>query len=328
MLDAIKEFSDAQIRQCIDAEATFSAWMQARKDAREVRGSMFWREQAGRTYLIRRSTTGAQTSLGPRSDETEAMFARFAQRKADVESREKRLGEQTALHRRMNRALSLGRLSPVVVGILNALDVHGVADEFRVVGTHALFAYAAAARVHLDSGATATRDVDLLFDMRKRLRFVRAMQDSGKSLLQVVQFADASFRLREDQRYTAVNDRGFEVDVIRRFATEDDPHPLRMSQSEDDFWAVQTDWGGPMQDGGLMEQMVIATDGSMARMRTISPDVFQSVKGALAASRTRDPGKARRDQAQSALVGALVKTYLPQWANRAQRETADAPPAF
>ncbi|MET0310629.1 MAG: hypothetical protein ABW051_01125 [Burkholderiaceae bacterium] len=38
---------------------------------------------------------------------------------------------------------------------------------------------------------------------------------------------------------TAVNDAGFEVDIIRRQAGAHDPHPLRMSDDENDLWADQ-----------------------------------------------------------------------------------------
>ncbi|NNM65696.1 MAG: hypothetical protein HKL99_14025 [Burkholderiales bacterium] len=307
------EFSDNQIRQAVDAEAAFLAWRDARRAAQEVRGTMFWREQSGRQYLIRRSTTGGQTSLGPRSLETEALFERFTARKSSTESREKALRERLEEHRRMNRALGLGRMSSTVVDVLSALDSHGLADQFRVVGTHALFAYAAAARVHLSADATATQDVDLLFDMRRRVKFVRTMAAADKSLLQVIRSADSTFELRPDQLYTAANARGFEVDVIRRVATGEDPYPMRMSEAEDDFWAAQVDSGDRLQDGGLMNQVVIATNGAMALMRTVSPGVFCKVKLAVASNSDRDPGKARRDRAQADLVRSLVANYLPQW---------------
>jgi len=49
------ELSDTQKRQYIDAESTFTALEQAETEALAVRGSMFWREQQGRRYLIRMS---------------------------------------------------------------------------------------------------------------------------------------------------------------------------------------------------------------------------------------------------------------------------------
>lgn len=311
-----REYTHAQTRQAIDAEATFAAWRQARHELAQVRGSMFWRETGGREYLIRRNTRGRQTSLGPRSPQTSEIFERFTQRKTQAQLRARSLREQIETDRRVSRALSIGTVPPVVVAILNALDDAGLASDFRVVGTHALFAYAAAARVQLRSEDTATRDVDLLFDMRHRLRFVRTMAGAGQSLLSVIQRADSTFTLRSDQAYTATNAQGFEVDVIRRGAVGDDPHPLRMSDDEGDFWAVQVGTGAAMQDGELMEQPVFATDGSIAVMRTIAPAAFCRVKRAIARASGRDPGKARRDLLQSELVEMLVAQYLPHLAPR------------
>jgi len=105
----ITEFDYNQIRQTIDAESTYLAWRRARADLLEVRGTMFWREQDGRTYLIRRSTSGAQKSLGPQSEETDAILRRFTARKESAQDREKSLRAQVDLHRRMNRALGVHR---------------------------------------------------------------------------------------------------------------------------------------------------------------------------------------------------------------------------
>lgn len=46
------------------------------------------------------------------------------------------------------------------------------------------------------------------------------------------QKVDKTFELRSDQRYTAVNADGFEVDVARRAAKDGNPHPLRVSRYE------------------------------------------------------------------------------------------------
>ena len=61
-----------------------------------------------------------------------------------------------------------------MVNILNVLDKAGVATHFLVVGTHALYAFETAAGVRIAEQAMATRDVDMLFDARKRLeRWIR-----------------------------------------------------------------------------------------------------------------------------------------------------------
>ena len=137
------------------------------------------------------------------------------------------------------------------------------------------------------------------------------MERLGHSLLAVLQKADKTFERVEGQLYTAVNDKGFEIDIIRRMAKDDDPHPLRMSQSEDDFWAVQVRTGQALVDARRMDQVVVATSGHMARMHTIHPLDFAKVKRTLAAMRERDPLKRSKDLLQAQIAEDLVAQYLP-----------------
>lgn len=55
------ELGDSQKRQYIDAVAVFDALELAQKEAKTVRGNLFWREQADRKYLIRMTSAGGQT---------------------------------------------------------------------------------------------------------------------------------------------------------------------------------------------------------------------------------------------------------------------------
>lgn len=305
--------SESQKRQFIDAETVFLAVAKAKKTASEVRGSMLWRELRGKTTLIRTSAKSAQKSLGPRSAETEAIYANFMARKKSAEERLKALRVQLATQQRLNRALRVGRVPNVVVGVLNALESMGVQEHFMVVGTHALYAYETAAGVRIAEEAMSTRDVDMLFDARKHIAFFTAMKKLDSSLIGVLRKVDPSFEVVDDQRYTARNQDGFEVDIIRRAAKDTDPHPLRMSGEEDDFWAVQVSMGERLQSARRMDQVVVATSGEMALMRTIHPLDFARIKQDLSKQVARDPNKSGKDALQSRIVTELANEYLPQY---------------
>lgn len=305
--------SESQKRQFIDAETVFLAAVKAKKTAAEVRGSMLWRELRGKSTLIRTSTSSAQKSLGPRSTETEAIYASFMARKKSAEDRLKALKAQLATQQRLNRALRVGRVPNVVVGVLNALESMGVQEHFMVVGTHALYAYETAAGVRIAEDAMATRDVDMLFDTRKRISFFTAMKKLDSSLIGVLRKVDPSFEVAEDQLYTARNKDGFEVDIIRRTTKDADPHPLRMSDEEDDFWAMQVSMGEKLQSARRMDQVVVATSGEMALMRTVHPLDFARIKQALSQQVGRDPNKRGKDTLQARIVTELVDQYLPQF---------------
>jgi hypothetical protein len=282
------EISATIARQYIDAVSTFEALEEAQEEAAQVRGGMYWHAGSASApdakYLVRTTPAGAETSLGARTPDTEAMYERFTQRKR--ESAERVSGLKTALeqHQRLNRALRVGRVDPLVVALLGRLASTQLSPHFRVVGTHALYAYEATAGVRLDSDTLATRDIDLLWDTRKRILFSTQLARVDSSMLGVLKKVDSTFRIRKSQKYTAVNKDGFEVDIIRRERAGDDPG----------FSAV-----------------IVATNGTMARMNTVHPATFVAFKRWMANQPDREALKRRRDVLQADAVQELVDKYLP-----------------
>lgn len=299
-------------QQYINAISVFTALEDAMREAKEVRGGMYWRESDGREYLIRTSPSNAQKSLGPKSPETEEIFRKFVERKASLGSRVTSLKSQMEINQRLNRAVLVGRTPKIVIDILNELAKLGLDEHFTVVGTHAIYAYEAAAGVRVSSAdALATNDVDLLWDTRRRVKFVSQMALLGSSMIGILKGVDKSFKIRQNQKYTAVNDKGFEVDIIRREAVEGDPHPLRITDDEDDFWVTQARRSDVLLSSPKFSAVVASTSGHMARMNTISPKVFIDFKTWMAQVPDRDPIKRERDAAQADIVQAMVEEYLP-----------------
>ena len=312
----MQELSAAITRQSIDAVAVFEALADAGAEAAQVRGGMYWHagppSSPESKYLVRTTPAGAEKSLGPRTPETQAIYDKFTQKKQA--SAERLAGLKAALdqHQRMNRALRVGRVDPLVVALLNRLASTQLSGHFRVVGTHALYAYEAAAGVRLEADALATRDIDLLWDTRKRLVFSTQLARVDSSMLGVLKKVDPTFRIRQSQKYTAVNKDGFEVDIIRREQTGDDPHPIKLSDEDDDFWVVQARRGQVLLDSPSFCAVVVATNGTMARMNTVHPATFVAFKRWMAAQADRDALKRRRDLLQADAVQKLLEHYLPQ----------------
>lgn len=304
-------------RQFIDAQSVFTAWEEARKSADDVRGGMYWKRQGKTDYLIRTSPANTQKSLGPRSEETELLYEKFTARKTKAEARVDALTAELSRHQRMNRALFVGRAPQILVDILNTLSRAGLSEHFTVIGTHALYAYEAAAGIRFGAtDALATQDVDLLWDTRKRVSFATRMKVIGSSMVGLLQKVDPSFEIRQDQRCTAVNSKGFEVDIIRREASEGDPNPLRLTEDEEDLWAVQAKRAGVLLSGPRFSSMIVSPSGYMARMETISPLSFVKFKRWMAAQPDRDPMKTSRDNLQADLVQQLIEEYLPHLAEK------------
>ena len=211
----------------------------------------------------------------------------------------------------MNKALRVGRVDPLVVKILSRLAATKLTEHFRVVGTHAVYAYEAEAGLRVIPGAVATQDIDLVWDVRKRVHFATQLKRLDTSMLGVLKKVDPSFRIRPDHKYTAVNKAGFEVDIIRRQAVEGDAHPIRLSDDEDDFWAAQAINAQVLLDSPPFSSVIVASNGKMARMNTIHPLVFARFKRWMSALKDRDPRKKARDRLQAETVEGIVTTHLP-----------------
>ena len=80
--------TDAQQKQQIDAEQTYTAWQDAAARAREYAGGMHWKTIAGKEYLYKTlDRKGNAKSLGVRSDASEAIARQFNEHKALAKAR-------------------------------------------------------------------------------------------------------------------------------------------------------------------------------------------------------------------------------------------------
>ena len=216
-----------------------------------------------------------------------------------------------AQHQRLNRALRVGRVDPLVVALLAQLASTHLSPHFRVIGAHALYAYEATAGVRLDADALATRDIDLLSDSRKLILFSSQLAKLDSAMLGVLKKVDSSFRIRKSQKYTAVNKDGFEVDIVRRERAGYDPHSRKLSDEDEDFWVVQARRANVLLDSPGFSAVIVATNGSMARMNTVHPATFVAFKRWMAHQADRVALKRRRDVLQADAVQTLLDNCLP-----------------
>ncbi|MGQ0711895.1 MAG: GSU2403 family nucleotidyltransferase fold protein [Rhodoferax sp.] len=307
---------DAAARQLIDADGLWHEWARVEHRYGDYAGGMYWKREGAYEYLVKTGRKGRQTRIGPRNDYTEQIYQDFFRHKQELLPRLRSLQAQLQEARRLNKAVKVGRAPAIVIDLLEAFRRAGLAPYFTVVGTHALYAYEAAAGVRLVSGTLATQDVDLLWDARKRVRFMADVQHLQRSVLSVLQEADASFQRKALALETAVNAKGFMVDFLRRVPVDGDPHPLRLSPQEDDLFAVQAQRAQVLTESPVFEHLVVGATGAMALMRTIDPGVFVNFKRWLSRQPGREPIKRQRDATQADAVqhmisGGLLEARVP-----------------
>jgi hypothetical protein len=303
---------DNAARQVIDSVTVFNEHQRAAEQARPYVGAMYWKREGAHDYLVKtRPGRRTQERLGARTPQLEVVMQDYNQRKTSLEARLASLRAALLEAQRMNKALKAGRTPSVVIALLQALHDAGLSQHFRVVGTHALYAYETAASVRIVPSALATQDVDLLWDARKRVQFETDLQRLDTSLLAVLQKADATFERKAGQLETAINAKGFEVDFLRRQIVDDDPHPYRFTADEGDLFPVQAERAAVLTSAPSFEHIVIAATGTMALMRTVAPATFVLFKRWLSSEAPqREPAKRRRDLLQATVVQQLLDEQL------------------
>lgn len=308
------DLPEALAKQYIDATQTRDAYLDAEQRAFKYRGSVFWRTVKQRDYLIKEIAGTVGKSLGPRSAETEALFAEFRRRKAESEERKHNLLSAITQQQRVNAALRVGRTPNVVVDLLEALRRAQIDDHFMVIGTNALYAYETHAGVRFVGNLTATTDVDFLSDSRKHLALVSSDPDfNERGLIGILKKADPSFQVHAGESCRASNSKGYMVDLIKRRPDSffEDKEQGQVRPVPDDFGAAQIinmDW---LLSSPKFKQTVVSINGSMAEMITVDPRAFVLFKIYMAQKNDRDPAKKSRDLAQAHATFQLIEERFP-----------------
>jgi hypothetical protein len=316
----LNELNNDQRREFVNTQQRFSTYRDAQARVRSARGSMTWITSKGADYLARsyydKSGLRKQTSLGPRSETTEKLKAEFERGRDETQQRFKDITAALDRQAAINRALGLGRVPLLSARILRALDRTGTLGAgLRVVGTHAIFAYEAAAGVMVDAGLTATGDIDLLIDTRGGLRFVVSDDIAEKSLLSILRSVDKSFT-KTTQPYRAENAEGYMVDLIKPMRNppwKREPAQLGGTGPGD---LVASEIAGLvwLENAPSFEAMVIDEKGQPLRIVAADPRVWAAHKLWVSHQLDRDPIKKKRDEQQAIAAGAIVRDLLPQLA--------------
>lgn len=307
------DLSGDQSRQLVNTEQVFGVYREARRELdQRYAGSMYWLVSSARRYLYR-EVGGIKKSLGPENDATHEIFRAFTQGRQNLEERLASLSAQLDGMAPVNRALRLNRVPKITAKVLRELDFGGLLGAgVRLVGTNAMFAYERLAGVHFGTEHLATQDVDLLYDARRRAKFVVG-DDAREGLLGLLKRADRTFAPTASNSFRAANSRGFLVDLIKPAAKRpsSDRSSTRIGRATEDLTAIDLEGLVWLINSPACETVVIDDDGYPAMAASPDPRAFALHKLWLSERPDRDPAKGRRDRAQADAVAGMVRERLP-----------------
>lgn len=329
----MRPLDNDQRRETVNTRQRHAAFREAKQRLEGYRGSMVWSATKGTDYLLHSSYpeghgARSQKSLGPRSPDTEKIKLDFDTGRASARRRLNAAQGTLSRQAAINRVLGLGRVPLTSARIIRALDEIGVLGRgLRIVGTNALYAYEAASGVFVDPEITTTEDIDLLFNSRRELRFVASRDLGEQGLMGLLRGIDASFE-RSRERFRAVNDEGFLVDLIMPEATQ----PWKQVRDSligapGDLSAVAIEGLEWLENAPPFESVAIDERGMPLRIVAVDPRVFAAHKQWLSGQPGRDPLKRDRDRAQAEAVGQLVARHLTHL-TVSQKELAALPRAI
>ncbi len=228
--DFVPFSADAQ-RSIANLEAAYGQMVDIERDIEAMPSSMFWQNKTGKDYLaVKKSTSDSGTTQGLRSPETERQFAEYAAERERLHVRKASLSGLVQDRVKLCRALRLPQLAEQQGRLLRALDLQGLLGyDVLVVGTNAFAAYEMVCGARFPVGNEATEDFDLAWCRGTKVSLAaiappapHQAAGSRASLMSVLKRIDSSFAINKRKPYQAVNDAGYEVELLAAPST----HPL------------------------------------------------------------------------------------------------------
>lgn len=303
-----------QLRLSVDVRQTYEAYREARRQVGKYAGGMAWKAVGGRDYLVKViNRRGGTKSLGPRSPETESLYAEFVAGKARAKEREAALVRSVKEFGGMAKGVGLNRVPAIVTATLRKLDEFQLLGKnLMVIGTHAMYGYESVAGVRFDAGLKATTDIDLLWDARSRLKLALLDEDVAEAgVLALLKKVDRSFEAVSAGGFRAVNKTGFYVDMVRQAPNPPwkSDEPARLAEGDlTPSWLPNIKW---LLASEKFQSIVVGQDGLPAPMVCPDPRAFAVYKQWLSEQPDREPGKKQRDHQQASATLTLVKEHFP-----------------
>ena len=211
-------FSADSGRVVANLEAAYEQWLDARQQLDGLPISMYWQTKAGTDYLaVKQRSSDPGTTMGARSQRTEAKLAEFAQHKAELKKRVSDADASIADRAAQYRALRLPPIPDRQAEIVRALDVSRLLrNDLMVVGTNAFIAYSLLCNARFPTGVEETEDFDLAWCRGSGVSLTptSAAIPERRSLMAVLQGVDSTFRLNKKKPYQAVNASNYEVELL------------------------------------------------------------------------------------------------------------------
>ena len=302
---------DAEQRKIfINSSQLYQEFIKEMKRANQFQGGLHWKLSGGHSYLFKtRGGRGLGKSLGRRSEKTEMIFSHFHEGKIRSKERIGNLKQSLVRQSKLSIAVGINRMPKTPAQILRLLEQEGVLGKgVTVLGTHALYAYEAAAGVMIENDLMETLDIDLLYRSGQTLKLSTEFESVG--LIGLLKKVDKSFEVVKGH-YRAINSKGFMVELIKKSPKPPFKEESRsLSGNSLDLQAAELDALEWLSHAPSFCKTAIAEDGIPVNLVVPDPRFFALNKFWLSQKEDREPIKRPRDYGQAVVIAEIALNYL------------------
>lgn len=300
-------FSAESQRVRANLEQSYAAWVDAKREFDDLPASMFWKTVGDVQYLAIKGDSDSNAKTHGRRDEAgEKRLAHYQEEKERLTQRIRALDAQASERAGLYRRLRMPSILDRQAEILRRLDVEGLlGTDLMVVGTNAFIAYELACGARFPTGNEETEDFDMAWcrGSGASLASIRP-GDQKKSLFACLRSLDASYTINPKKPYQAVNQDGYEVELLAAPST----HPLPSDVAFAPMTSlVEQEW---LLKGQPISVVVATIKGRACPLYVPDPRWMALHKMWLAEKPERNIAKRGKDQRQGNVLLDAVHYFL------------------
>ena len=300
-------FSAESQRIRSNLEQAYTAWLDTKRGLDSMPAAMSWKSVGALEYLfIKENSNDHGTTDGRRDARTEARLLEYQQEKQRLTERVRALDVQVSERAGLYRRLRMPSIPDRQAEILRRLDVaEMLGTDLMVVGTNAFIAYELACGARFPTGNEETEDFDIAWCRGTGASLASTNQNAGKkSLFSLLRSLDSSFTINKRKPYQAVNDAGYEVELLAAPST----HPLPRNEAFEPMVSlVEQEW---LLQGRPLSVVVATIRGRACPLYVPDPRWMALHKLWLANKPERNAAKKPKHQRQGDVLLDGVRHFL------------------
>jgi hypothetical protein len=306
-LNEFFQFSAESQRVRANLEQSYTAWAEAKRQLEALPTSMFWKTVGDTQYLAIKETSDANAKTYGRRDEAgEQRLANHQQEKERLNQRVRALDAQVSERAGLYRRLRMPAIADRQAEILRRLDIENLlGTDLMVVGTNAFSAYELACAARFPTGNEETEDFDMAWCRGSGASLAKTRPgDLRPTLIDCLRRLDATYTINAKKPYQAVNQDGYEVELLAAPSTHPMPSELGFEPMAS---LVEQEW---LLRGRPLSVVVATIKGRACPLYVPDPRWMALHKMWLAEKPERNTAKKGKDQRQGNVLLDAVRYFL------------------